>query len=341
MTAELPIFQFIPYWGDDEHTAVTDVLDHSDYLNEHETVRRFEREFADCVGAKYCAAVTSGTAALYIASCVAFKNIDANVNVPSHDGIFALNALIAAGINPSVVDIDESGLLDASTYDNESIVVHANGRISKNVGRVEDCAQAITHHTQDSISTYSFASTKHITTAGQGGAICCDSKDDFEKIVRLKDHGRTDRQFLKPMSDDYGQWGLNFKMTEIQAAFGLVQLQDLPRRLSRLSEMYCTYKEMLDGPVEFDVVPPGWYVDMFVDKSSRIIQHLKEKLNVHCRTYPKPLHMQGVAKPYVSVDQSFENAESRYSRGVYLPSTTNLKDSDVSRIARGVLEVIG
>ena len=64
----LPLPQFVPYWGDDENIAVTNVLSNSDYLNEHETVRRFEKEFAQMVGSKYCAAVTSGTAALHVAS---------------------------------------------------------------------------------------------------------------------------------------------------------------------------------------------------------------------------------------------------------------------------------
>lgn len=340
MTDMPPIPQFVPYWGRDESRAAADILDNSDYLNEHENVRRFEREFADRVGAKHCAAVTSGTTALYIAACVAFKDEAVPVNVPSHDGIFALNALIAAGVKPAVVDVDESGLLDASLYDNESVVVHANGRVAGHVGRVEDCAQAITHHTKGSISTYSFASTKHITTAGQGGAVCCDSDDEFEQIVRLKDHGRTDRQLLKPMSDSYDQWGLNFKMTEIQAAFGLVQLHDLTRRLRRLEEMYLTYKSMLEGSVGFDTVLPGWYVDVFADESSGIIQHLK-KSNIHCRAYPKPLHLQSVAMPYVSSNRTFTNSESRYSRGIYLPSTTNLRDDDVKRVALEVLDALG
>ena len=338
MTPVLP--QFVPHWGDDEVAAVTELLCNSDYLNEHETVRLFEREFARSVGAKYCAAVTSGTAALYIAACAALRGTSGQVVVPSHDGIFAHNALVAADVTPSVADVDESGLLDASLVQGESVVVHANGRVSKRVGRVEDCAQAITHHTEGAISTYSFASTKHITTAGQGGAICCDSYEDFERIVRIKDHGRADRQFLKPMSDNYDRWGLNFKMTEVQAAFGLAQLRDLPRRLRRLRAMHAIYLDALGASVEFDEVAPGWYVDMFTDRAAHIIQRLK-KAGIHCRPYPKPLHMQEVAQTHVREQATFHNAEKRHSRGVYLPSTTNLSDDDVVRVAQEVLAALG
>ena len=333
MTRIIP--QFVPYWGDDETSAVTNVLRNSDYLNEHETVRRFEKEFAQSVGAKHCAAVTSGTAALYVAACAVFEPAT-KVLVPSHDGIFAHNALLAAGMIPSVVDVDTSGILDISqTQEGEFITVHANGRIAKHVGRIEDCAQAITHHTRGAISTYSFASTKHITTAGQGGAICCDSDDDFEQIVKLKDHGRADRQFLKPMSDNYDTWGFNFKMTEVQAAFGLVQLQNLPLRLRRFHDIQASYHDGLAKYAKFDDEKPGWYVDMFTDRSKHVISHLK-KVGIYCRPYPKPLHMQGVAQKHVENNRAFPNAERRHLQGVYLPSTTNITDNDVELIVREV-----
>ena len=59
--------QFVPYWGRDEIDAVSGILENSDYLNEHKTVRSFESSFAEYVGAKYCVAVPSGTTALYCA----------------------------------------------------------------------------------------------------------------------------------------------------------------------------------------------------------------------------------------------------------------------------------
>ena len=64
-------------------------------------------------------------------------------------------------------------------------VVHSNGRLGS-TQLLEDCAQAISHHTKNSISCYSFASTKHITTSGQGGAICCDDKKMFDILESTK-----------------------------------------------------------------------------------------------------------------------------------------------------------
>ena len=320
------------------------MITESDYLNEHETVREFEREFARFVGARHCAAVTSGTAALYCAACAALPEEDGrrgSVLVPSHDGIFAFNAAKAAGARPVVCDVDGHGLLAEPTggrYDGASpIVVHANGRISGKVGLVEDCAQAIGHHTPGKISTYSFASTKHITTGGQGGAVCCDDSDTFDRIVRIKDHGRSDRQSLKPMSDNYDEWGFNFKLTEMQAAFGLAQLRALPSRMRRLSAIYRMYRDLLDGTVEFDDVEPRWYVDVFSPHAGGIRDGLRAG-GIHCRAYPRPLHQQKVAAEhaYDRAPGAFAGAEGRHAAGLYLPSTTSLSDDDVHRVAAGV-----
>lgn len=344
--------QFVPYWGREEAEAVSKVLG-SDYLNEHETVREFEREFAAFVGARHCVAVTSGTAALYCAACAAFPEAEngggrGGVLVPAHDGIFAFNAARAAGARPVVCDVDGHGLLSEpkerggagggeKEEEAQSIVVHANGRISSAARLVEDCAQAIDHHTPNRISTYSFASTKHLTTGGQGGAVCCDDGETFDLLARLKDHGRSDRQHLRPMSDSYDRWGMNFKMTEMQAAFGLAQLRTLRRRTRRFGEMHRMYRDLLGGAVAFDDVEPRWYVDVFTPHAGHVKDALREK-GIHCRAYPRPLHLQGVARgcAYTDRGDAFASAEKRHATGLYLPSTTNLSDEDVHRVAAEV-----
>ena len=348
--------QFVPYWGRAEADAVAHILSESDYLNEHETVREFEREFARFVGARHCAAVTSGTAALYCAACAAFPGREGRggaagrgrVNVPSHDGIFAFNAALAAGARPVVCDVDGSGLLaePAAAGGGEgdapgSIVVHANGRISGRVGAVEDCAQAVDHHTPGKISTYSFASTKHMTTGGQGGAVCCDGDDEFDRIVRLKDHGRSDRQHLRPMSDNYDEWGVNFKLTEMQAAFGLAQLRTLRDRTRRFGEICRMYRDLLGGAVGFDDAQPRWYADVFTPHAARVRDGLRAR-GIHCRAYPRPLHLQRVAEghAYAGGAGAFANAERRHATGLYLPSTTNLTDDDVHLVAGEVKRAV-
>ena len=326
--------QFVPYWGAPEKEAVLDVLD-SDYLNEHKTVRAFEKEFAALVGARHCVTFTSGTAALY--GAITAHRDTQDWRIPDHDGIFAFNAAVAAGKTPVLCDVDVHGVLPAGEAGAGSVTVHANGRIGRGGGSaIEDCSQATDHHTPDRTSTYSFASTKHITTGGQGGAVCCDDQATFDALSRIKDHGRNDRQNLKPMSDEFGEWGMNFKFTEIQAAFGLAQLRGFAQRKRRFAQIYGIYADVL-GPVagvDFDPVAPGWYADIFTDDPDAV-KGVLAKGGFGSRRLPRPLHTQRLCGTCgVSTDGAFENTVLRHRRGLYLPSTTNLTDEEVKNIAQ-------
>lgn len=200
---------------------------------------------------------------------------------------------------------------------------------------VADCCSKLDKH-MIFISTCSFASTKHITATGQGGVVCCDSKETFDRLVRLTDHGRNDHQSLKPMSDNYDIWGMNFKMTEIQTAFGLAQLRTLPVR--RLQQIFSIYKDTLGDKVYFDDELPQRYVDIFTTHAPKIVEQLKKK-KIHCRLYPRPLHLKKVASS--SVDEfEFANTKRRRTQGLYLPSTTNMSDEDVMYVAQEVTHAI-
>jgi len=128
-------------------------------------------------------------------------------------------------------------------------------------------------------------------------------------------------------------------MTEIQVAFGLVQLRKMPERLQRLSEIYSIYRETLDNTVMFDDEDPRWYVDIFSVNAPKIRDALKTK-RIHCRQYPVPLHMQEVASSFVNSATSFANAETRYKTGLYLPSTTNISNDNARSIALEIVNVL-
>ena len=329
--------QFIPYWDKYEKKQVNKILN-ADYLNEHKTVREFEKKFSEFVGAKYCITCTSGTTALYLGlKSLIENNHFKSINIPDYAGIFSAYATIQANIKPILIDVGKNG----SIKDNKklSFTVHSNGRLgSKSI--IEDCAQAISHHTKNSISCYSFASTKHITTGGQGGAVCCDDKETFDILSRLKDLGRNDRQKLKPMSDNFEFWGLNSKFTEVQAAFGLAQLKKLPSRLKRLKKMYKTISEELKNEnVTFFEEEPTWYIDMLVDKPDKFLENLKN-LGIQGRRFYKPLHKQPYFRKNFHSKKDFKNSSNLYSHGIWLPSTTNLTDADIHRIIQSIKLVL-
>tara|TARA_Y100000996_G_scaffold367974_2_gene314124 strand:+ start:327 stop:1331 length:1005 start_codon:yes stop_codon:yes gene_type:complete len=327
--------QFIPYWDESEKKAVAKVLE-KDYLNEYKTVREFEKKFSEFVGAKYCITCTSGTTALYLAlKSIYEKNTPKKINIPDYAGIFVGNACIQAGISPELRDVSENGSLVSDGK--PKFVVHSNGRLGS-TQILEDCAQAISHHTKNSISCYSFASTKHITTSGQGGAICCDDKKTFDILSRLKDLGRNDRQNLKPMSDHFAYWGINSKFTEIQAAFGLAQLKKLPKRLNRLKKMYKITREELkntDG-ISFFQDEPKWYIDILVKNPDILIQKLRTH-GIQARRFYRPLHQQPL---YKSSKKNFKNSNYLYEHGIWLPSTTNISDEELVYVTKKIKESI-
>ena len=315
--------QFIPYWDQKEIDAVLKVLE-SDYLNEHKTVREFEKKFAEFVGAKYCITCTSGSTALFLATKALMQKEQVNeMYVPDYAGIFIANATKQANLKIALADVSKNGSMIDDIK--PRFIVHSNGRIG-NTWMVEDCAQAISHHTTNSMSCYSFASTKHLTTSGQGGAICCDDQETFDILTRLKDHGRNDRQKLKPMSDYFEFWGTNSKFTEIQAAFGLAQLEKLPKRLQRLKEMYNIIHDEISmlNWIEFLPERPTWYLDILVPEPQKMLEHLK-KFNIQARRFYTPLHEQ----PLYKTEGKFENTDNLYAHGIWLPSTTNLTDEEV------------
>lgn len=323
---EFEIPQFVPYWDQREKNAVADVLD-GDFLLEHKVTREFEKKFAEFVNARYCVTCTSGTVALYLALMT--KKYD-TIKIPSYQGLFAANALVMAGGKPEIVDVGPNGSVQEKV---ESLTVHANGRLG-NVFEIEDCAQAINHHTHNKISCYSFASTKHITTLGQGGAICCDDRETFDLLTEIKDQGRTDRQNLKAPSDHFEKWGTNFKFTEAQAAFGLVQLERLAKRMERLDKIWQIYHDVLSKYVDFQYEIPRWYIDIFVDNPDQIVNNSKKYGFVTKRVH-KPIHMQPLY-----FNSGCKTSEKIYNHGVFLPSTTNLTDSEVLKVADGIKKLL-
>jgi len=256
-----------------------------------------------------------------------------SIYIPDYAGIFVAYASVQAGLKPILTDVEKNGSLKLGNQ--PKFIVHSNGRLGKPLD-IEDCAQAISHHTKNCISCYSFASTKHITTAGQGGAVCCDNKETFDVLSRLKDLGRNDRQKLKPMSDNFEFWGLNSKFTEIQAAFGLIQLKKLPLRLKRLKKMYqIIVDELKNEKIEFFADEPKWYIDILVDNPSRILENLK-KLGIQGRRFYKPLHQQTFFAQKQYSKKNFKNSNYLYDHGIWLPSTTNLSDTEITRITDSI-----
>jgi len=231
-----------PVITEEEIGAVVDVL-RSGMLAQGRVVCEFEEKFADYTGVKHAIAVANGTIALDVAlKALGIKEGDEVITTP-FTFIATANTILYQGARPVFADIDDktfnidpSDILDKITPKTKAITgVHLFGHPfdiraiqeiceDYNLLLIEDCAQAhgaeyrgVKVGSYGSVGCFSFYPTKNMTT-GEGGIITTDD-DEIARICKLlRNHGQ-DEKYLHTML------GYNYRMTDIQAAIGIVQLE--------------------------------------------------------------------------------------------------------------------
>jgi len=248
---------FIPYGkqtiSEDDINSVIEVLK-SDFLTTGPKVKEFEEKISSYCGAKYCVAVSNGTAALHLASMVLLNENDKVLTTPN-SFLATSNSILYVNAKPIFVDIQEDGNIDLDLCEIElkkdsSIkaiyVVHFSGnpinqkklkylKETYHIKILEDCAHSIGATfegikagscTNSDCSIFSFHPIKHITT-GEGGAITTNSKELYEKLLLLRAHGMSPRADIAPWHYDMIELGFNYRLTDISSALGLSQLKKL------------------------------------------------------------------------------------------------------------------
>ena len=351
----------MPQLGDTERTLVDEVFD-INFLNDGEYTRRFEQQLAERLGCKHAVAVTSGTAALFLAMKGLGIGDGDEVIVPDVTFIASANAVTMTGATPVLVDMDETTFQidpalarNAITPRTKAIMpVHVSGRSADmpailqlanahNLSVVEDAAEALmsSRHgkylgTHGNAGIFSFSPNKTITT-GQGGAVVTDDDELHTAVLQLKDQGRPVRG--TGGDDQHPVVGFNFKLTNMQAAVGLGQLGYLDRRIERMRLIYEQYKSELDScsAIRFpgfnvsDGEVPQW-TDIVVDRRDELVADLSAA-GIDTRNYWHALHTQ---PPYKKPDDEFPVASRTIPRAMWLPSAFTLTESDVSRVSEQV-----
>ncbi|WP_456467705.1 DegT/DnrJ/EryC1/StrS family aminotransferase [Archaeoglobus sp.] len=239
-----------PFVDEEEVQAVREVLLSGHYVS-GPRVKEFEEKFAEYIGVKHAVAVNSGTAALHVALASLGIGPGDEVIVSPLTFFSTVSAVLHQNAIPVFADIElESFCLDPADFERKItentkavIPVHIFGnaaemdeivKIAKenDVSVIEDCAQA--HGTEykgrkvgsiGDAGCFSFYATKHMTT-GEGGMITTDNNDLAEKARIIRNHGMVGR-------DQHVMLGYNYRMSEINAAIGLVQL----KKLEKLNEL--------------------------------------------------------------------------------------------------------
>lgn len=370
-----------PLLDGDEAKLLKECIDTGWISSEGPFVRAFETGIAARVGRKHGIAVCNGSAALDLAVGMAGIGQDDEVIIPAFTIISCAASVVRAGAKPIVVDADpltwnmDTSLLAETVRRRLAapnphrlkaiMVAHIYGlptdmdpvmRIAKDHGLmvIEDAAEM---HGQTYrgkpcggfglVSTFSFYPNKHITT-GEGGMVLTD--DDG-----VADRGRSLRNlcFDKERRYIHEDLGWNFRMSNLQAAVGVAQLQRLDEFVSRKRKMGTLYTELLKGVPGISLPVPKtaysdniyWVYGVMLDEASpldalTVMARLKDK-GVQTRHFFYPMHLQPVLRKLGHfAGESHPVSERMARKGFYLPSGIALTEDQIKAAAAALKEIL-
>lgn len=367
---------------EDDIKSVIDVLKGS-YLTTGPSVKLFEEKVADYVGCKYAVAVSNGTAALHAACYAAgIKPGDEVITTPMTFAASANCVLYCGGkpvfadINPDTYNIDPKEIEKKITSKTKAIIpVDFTGQVVDldkireiadryNLLIIEDAAHAIgTKYKGEKVGNisdmteFSFHPVKTMTT-GEGGLITTNSKELYDRLVLFRTHGITrEKEFLS--NKEEGPWyyeqidlGYNYRITDIQCALGISQLNKLDKFIERRKELVKIYNEELskiDGVIlqkeeDFSDTARHLYIiklelEKFKVGRKEIFEALQGE-NIGVNVHYLPVYLQPYYKKLGYEEGLCPKAEDLYNRMITLPLHVNMSDEDLKDVVSAVNKVL-
>ena len=348
------IYQIKPVIGNKAKKSLINYVKRDNWITEHKVTENFEKKFSKFTNSKYCICFPNGTITMSsILDCLDLKKND-EVLVSNYTMVATANVAKFVGLKLKLVDISNKDLcmcpVDLLKKINKKtkvvIYTQMNGRVGQiesikkickknNIFLIEDAAHAIGSynkriHVGNSgiASSFSFSMPKLITM-GQGGAVITNNSKLASKLRLYKNFGRK-----KSGEDVHNYLGYNFKITDMQSILGLEQLKDINLRIRKKKEIFARYRNNLknNSKIKFFDVEKNetpWSVDIYLKDVSKLKKILKKNKILTRYVYP-PLNSQKIYKNFKNLPIS-----SYYcNRGLWLPSSLDLKNQEIDKICK-------
>ena len=353
--------QFKSFVDKDDYARLEGVFENN-YIAEGPYSREFSEALLEITGAKYGVFASNGTLALYLAMKALGIGRGDEVFVQNTTFIASANSIEMVGATPVFVDVlayddlsidlskitlteKSKAILIAPLFGTACTNIHEVKKFCDDNGLllIEDSAQAlaITNGTQHcgtfgDVGTFSFYADKTITTA-EGGYVVTDNEETYEKMLYLRNQGRKQSgSFLHP------EIGYNFRITDMQAALGLSQLDKLEHIKSEKTNIYSLYQKYLGDNVEFlklntDFNHIPFRVVVFVDNAEKSVDYMSTK-EIEPRSVFYPLHKQPCYEFMGYKDEGFEESIKCYDKGICLPTWIGLSEEEIEYVSKALLE---
>ena len=349
-----------PLLGSEEKKAVNEVID-SGMIAYGPKTKKFEKEFAEYVNVNHAVATPSGTTALHLGLLSLGIGPGDEVILPSFSFIASANAVLFCGATPVFCDVDE----DTFNIDPEKVKklisdgtkaimpVHLYGQAADmnplhdladdhNLSIIGDACQAHGAMYDDKmvgsfgdLECFSFYPTKNMTT-GEGGMVTVDDDSLFEQLNSLRNHGRVQTQW----GYEHDRVGYNYRMTDLAASIGLVQLAKLPGFIDKRRENASFYDKNLDQvktPVVLDKAKHVYHqYTIQVDNRESLMKTLKKEEIGFGIYYPKPLHQYPHLEQFAHDNLKVSEKLSEVS--LSLPVHPALTEQDLEKVVSVVNE---
>lgn len=360
MQIKYPVYQ--PSISGNEKKYVMECLDSTWISSKGKFIGQFESAFASYLGVRHATTVSNGTVALHLAMLALGIGEGDEVIVPTLTYIASVNSIVYSGATPVFVDsledswqMDPKDVIKKITSKTKAILaVHLYGqacdmdalvKICKehDLFLIEDCAEAVgTKYknqyvgTFGDIATFSFFGNKTITT-GEGGMVTTNDQTLYDRANHFKGQGLAmHRQYWHDVV------GYNYRMTNICAAIGVAQLEQIETFIQRKREIAEFYRKGLEGSkYQFhqeskDVFHTYWMCSFLVDSPEHrdpMREHLADA-GIETRPLFYPVHTMPM---YAQKFQKHSVAEKLGWLGINIPSYPGLENGDLEYIVERIL----